>query len=204
MSKSNDVSNIGPLRILKPIAEPRLFTSLAPMIFSIHGPYEIPKRGRLIDRSKESLRDFWGRVEDDSPGLAEGIGCYLFCMRAARGFKPMYVGMNAQQAFVGECFSPAKILIYQDAIAVRQGTPVLFLIARRTPQGKLTKKSPGKSNSLRLVETLLIGAALDKNPELANVQKAEFLRKIELPGLINTPRRPSTLAERELRKALSL
>lgn len=169
------------------------------MNYSIHGPYRMHRRKGLVDTSKEAIRDFWKQVEDDEPYVSNSCGCYVFAIRAGKGVRPWYVGLAEKQSFEHECYSIHKINIYNEALAERKGTPILFLIARRTNGEKFSKPSSNGHRSAQLLETLLIGSALDKNPDLMNVKDTAFLRDMTVPTILNTPRRPPTEPEREFK-----
>ena len=106
--------------------------------YSLHGPYEIPKTGeRKVDRSR--LREFWERANKDADELSGASGCYIFGMRAGRGARPWYIG-QAKTSFKGECFTDQKREHYNSVLGKRKGTPILFLLARRTPEKRSFQK----------------------------------------------------------------
>jgi hypothetical protein len=174
------------------------------MKYSIHGPFEIKtKKGTdLVDHSNTAKHAFWAIVENEQALLASSCGCYLFAIRASKGIKPWYVGLAAKQPFEKECFTPQKITIYNDALAGKKGTPVLFLISKRSKGGKLAKPSKNGHHDATYLETLLIGAAIKKNPALMNIKKTKYLKQMCVPCLMNTPKRKPTLSEREFKKAV--
>lgn len=135
------------------------------MKYSIHGPFKIkiaPKTG-LVDRSKMAKDSFWTMVENDGPFLSSSCGCYLFAIRASKGIKPWYVGLAAKQSFEKECFTSQKINIYNDVLAqCGNGTPLLFLISKRTNRNKLVKPSKNGHRDSMFLETILIGTAIEK------------------------------------------
>jgi hypothetical protein len=175
------------------------------MEFTIHGPFEMirNKTTTLIDRDRQAMKSFWEGVDKEVGGLSFGCGCYVFATRAGRGTTPWYVGMASRQPFENECFSSHKINIYNEVIASQKGTPILFLIVKRTNGGKFVKPSPNRQNDINYLETLLIGATIEKNTDLMNVQKTRFLKELIVPGLINTPRRKPFKSEHELNELLS-
>jgi len=82
--------------------------------FEVFGPYEIPVvkevGGRYIS---DGCPDFW---RDHEPSdLRKEKGCYLFALRAAKGYKPVYVGM-ATRSFGQECFQSHKIASHYNVI----------------------------------------------------------------------------------------
>jgi hypothetical protein len=142
------------------------------------------------------------RVDDDESSLSFACGCYLFAIRASKGFKPWYVGLAGKQSFQHECFAAQKINIYNDVLSNRRGTPVLFLLSKRTKGGKFVRPSSKQPRDIAYLETLMIGAALEKNSALMNIKNTKYLRLISVPGLINTPKRKPTGSEQQFKKAI--
>jgi hypothetical protein len=158
------------------------------MKFTVHGPFRVPKtQSGIIDSSPRARREFWQAANLDEK-LSLACGCYVFAIRAGKGMKPWYVGLTHRQSFERECFTPHKYKIYNDSVAGRIGNPMLFLLARRTTRGALAKPSRREPKELVLVEGLLIGYAVQRNPGFKNVARTRVLRELSLPGLINSPR----------------
>lgn len=173
------------------------------MHYSIHGPFEIERQHNgLVGRSNKERKTFWDKVRQEDSSLPTGCGCYLFAVRAAKGIKPWYVGVAEKQPFETECFSSHKLTIYNDVLAKRKGTPILFLIAKRTKKNKLSSPSKKRHPSSKFLESMLIGVALDKNSKLMNIQKTKFMREMSVPCLINSPKRRPTRAESEFKEAV--
>lgn len=176
------------------------------MNYSTHGPFKLKKgKNGLIDgHDKIRISAFWDNVRKDDPGLSFACGCYLFAINAAKGVKPWYVGCTGGQNFEHECFTSHKLNIYNQAIANRKCTPVLFFIAERTKNGKFVKPRKGKQkhSANNYLESLLIGASIDKNPQLKNIQKTKYLKNMCVPGFLNSPQRRPMKSESELKKAL--
>jgi hypothetical protein len=177
------------------------------MKYTVHGPFEMPKKSNgLIDANSKSLRAFWNDVRKKVPDLPTASGCYLFAVRAAKGYRPCYVGLAEKQSFEKECFTDHKKTVYNDAIAMRKGTPVLFLIARRTGNGRLASPRKGAKKmpkEISVLEDMLIAVCVGKNPELLNVKKTKLLREMVVPGLINTPKGKPTVPEKQFKQAVS-
>lgn len=130
--------------------------------FEVHGPVEVPcyrgAAGRVVDR--ESLSDFWTHHR----ALAAKRGCYVFAIRAARGYTPIYVGKSTK-TFKQECFTHHKLEHYNRALAdYLKGTPVLFFVAGTTGRGRANAKAIGE------IERYLITLGEVANPNLSNVQ----------------------------------
>jgi len=172
------------------------------MKYSIHGPFKIirVKKTGLIDRDKAAKKSFWNMVGKE---VSSSCGCYLFAIQAAKGIKPWYIGLAAKQSFEKECFTPQKINIYNEVLASGSGTPLLFLVAKRTNKGKIVKPSKnGHKKDIIFLETMLIATAREKNRKLKNKMKTKYLRKMIVPGLINTPRGKQSNPESEFKKAI--
>ncbi|HEY9165699.1 MAG TPA: hypothetical protein VIS48_06005 [Candidatus Kryptonia bacterium] len=172
------------------------------MLYSIHGPYEIPRQNTVVDRSAEALTDLWQEIEDNYEGLPEGCGCYLFALRAGKGITPWYVGVAEKQSFQRECFSPHKISIYNDVLDEWKGTPLLYLVARNTPEARFSAPSRRGHPSARYLELILISRAMEKNPELMNKRDTKLLRDMVVPTILNSPPGRRTLDEEEFLLAL--
>ena len=159
------------------------------MNFFPHTPIEIPRRsGGLIAADKESLSQFWSRVEVElEAGLSGAIGCYIFAVRAGKGVLPWYVGLAAKQSFKKECFTSHKLVHYNNVVSERKGTPFLTLVSKYTPGGKLQNPTVNLHCDIQYLETLLIANCMSRNPNLYNKRDTKLLRKMVIPGLLNTP-----------------
>ncbi len=173
------------------------------MKYTVHGPFEIHKqKNGLVDRSSQAKNEFWDRAREEDGSLPSACGCYLFAVRAAKGIRPWYVGLAERQSFEGECFSSHKLTIYNDVLADRKGTPLLFLVAKRTTGNKFSRPSKKRHRSSRFLESMLIGIVLDKNSRLMNIQKTKFLKEMSVPQVINSPQRRPTGPESKFKKTI--
>jgi|ERR1051325_2399419 hypothetical protein len=175
------------------------------MNYSVHGPFRLPRRStNNIDRSASARNRFWEKVNARVPDLPSASGCYIFAMRAGKGFKPFYVGIAEKQPFKRECWSANKMIIYNDVLAYPiNGSPILFLIAKRSPLNRLVRPGKRRHGSNDFLESMLIGASLKKNRNLMNIQKTKYLKKMSVPGFLNTPQRHPTQPESEFRKVIN-
>jgi len=172
------------------------------MKYSVHGPFKIARHSGNVDRNPKVKREFWERVAKEDSCLPAGCGCYLFAVQAGRGIKPWYIGMAEKQSFENECFSSHKLNIYNDVLAKGTGTPIIFLIAKRTKKNKLAHPSKRRHPSSKFLESMLIGIALDRNTNLMNIHKTKFAKEMTVPGLINSPEGAPTRAESKFKKAM--
>src|ERR1035437_2519542 len=102
-------------------------------VFQVEGPFEVPtypgKAAKIVD--SEALADFW----DSAEGVGRRRGCYLFAVRAGKGFRPIYVG-RATKSFKQEIFTPHKLEKYQRCMAdFKKGTPVIFFLLAPAAKG---------------------------------------------------------------------
>ena len=173
--------------------------------YEVYGPFEVPRKsrkdgGRTLDFSKGKLGSFWGDVDGADPGLRSAVGCYLFATRAGRGITPWYVGQS-KGPFEKECFAHQKQAIYRDVMDdIGRATPLLFLVARMTPTGRLSRSVSKREADF--VERKLIHDATNANSKLKNVHNATLVRTLEIPGVLNTPQGAPSDAVKSLRVAL--
>ena len=153
--------------------------------YRLFGPLEIPRGDDLKDVERKALKGFWEAAEDLRAGLAAASGCYIFAIRAGLGTRPWYVG-QAKKGFQQECFTDPKLLRYNGVIGRKKGTPLLFLVARMTPTGRLANGLDEKE--VTWVENQLISHCLVANKELLNVSGVAFPTEVVIPGLLNTSR----------------
>ena len=165
------------------------------------GPFQVSRKGGMVDR--DNIGDFWQRVDEYCPGLSDAVGCYIFGIRAGRGVRPWYVGKTERASFRKEVFTPHKLVLYGEALnEVRKGTAMLYFIAKSTPTGKFRRPTSGNVPAIGALEELLIGTALQKNPNLLNKRTTKHLREIEVPGYMNEKRGPRTKSAKALADVL--
>ncbi len=165
------------------------------MNYDVAGPFEV----------KDSKPELKADMENYKAGLASAIGCYLFVLKAGRGYTPYYAGRTHKQSLIEECMNASNLAKYNQALDDKQGTPIFFFLPMMTPAGRFRKKPLGNSRfgSLGFLETWMIAEALQKNRELLNIQSTRYLRKLNVTGVFNPTRGEATQASQELRKALS-
>ena len=110
------------------------------MRYGVFGPFKVPRRDSRRIVTPRQLRDFWEGVGEKHPGLPDASGCYIFGIRAGGGATPWYVG-QAKKTFRQECFTPHKLLRYNEALVnLNKGTPILLFLARQTPGGRICEE----------------------------------------------------------------
>jgi hypothetical protein len=171
------------------------------MNFFPHSPIEIPRQSNgLIASDKNSLTTFWSRVEKELEDCLSGeIGCYIFSIRAGKGALPWYVGFAEKQSFRKECFASHKLVHYNNAIVKRKGTPLLTLVAKYRPKGKLINPTGNEHRDIQFLETILISNCLRRNADLFNLKDTKLLREMVVPGLLNTPKGKAVSAVLDLK-----
>lgn len=176
------------------------------MKFKVSGPFELPRKtNHRLDMDNDPKRLFWEMVEEETKKpVSQGCGCYVFALRSSRGLKAWYVGKTEKRSFRYECLQSHKIVHYNEVVHARKGTPVLFLITSVTPLGRVSKPSKTGNRAINYLETLLIGMALRRNPELRNVRGAKLLQDLEVPGLVNSPKGRLLKPSLDLKKALGV
>ena len=164
------------------------------LLFTVEGPFDVPLakggKGRFIEYKCPT---FWENCDK----LASQRGCYVFAIRAGRGFRPVYVG-KTKRTFREECFAPHKIAQhYTPAIHDSKGSPVMFfLIAER-------KQGGPNARAISDLEEYLIDMASKKNPELSNIQKKNE-RKWAIKGLIGGGHAKTSTAATKFKKAIGI
>ncbi|MBW2663384.1 MAG: hypothetical protein JRD93_15705 [Deltaproteobacteria bacterium] len=172
------------------------------MNFSPYKAIDIPRKNGRIDRDKDSLSNFWLKVDEMDSGVSEAVGCYIFSIRAGRGLLPWYVGLAEKQTFHKECFTIHKLINYNDALNGRKGTPVLTLIAKYTNTKRFAKPSKNGHTDIRFLENMLIGTCIRRNPNLLNIKKTKLLKEMIVPGLLNNTTGRDYSAVKEFRSLI--
>lgn len=172
------------------------------MDFKVHGPFDVPRQGKLVARRGTDQRILWDQVEDEVPGLSSAIGCYLFAIRGV----VWYVGMAGRQTFAKECLTLHKQALFNEALQkVPNGKPKLFLLPKVGRTGKFREPSAQDHPVIEAVENILIGVALKRNPNLLNMRGTKLLRDVNVPGVVNNrPGQATANSVKALRKALGL
>ena len=175
------------------------------MKFDIHGPFRLERNENgLVDPTAAERREYWERVDSDVSGLSNGCGCYVFTINAGRGRLPWYVGKAERQSFKQECFSPHKIDHYSNPIGKRKGMPELFFLPQLTRKGKFRKPTKGNNGRKAIValESLLIGTAYARNPNLLNIKGVKMYRELEVAGFLNSNAKKNALGAKLFRQSM--
>lgn len=171
--------------------------------YKVYGPFEIPRNDDgYLDFSHQSIRQFWDDIADTEEDLPNACGCYVFHITN----KPWYVGLASRQSFRKESLLQ-KQSAYLEAHnrTNHYGTPSLILIAKHTPTGRFAKPSKNMQKDIALLEELLIGQALRRNPHLINIAKTTLLKRMQVPGVLNTSHgQGNAIAVKSLRKIMGV
>ncbi len=139
-------------------------------ILEVYGPIEIPHNGQKTGSTKRIDRafakEFW--AQNDAGPLAKKQGCYIFALRAGKGFTPWYVG-KAGKSFEQECFTDHKIRHYNDVLWLgKKGKPIMFFVAQSGSKNKIP------AGIIKEMEDYLIQSAVYKNPDLCNIRQTKI------------------------------
>lgn len=180
------------------------FESGSAMYFDVAGPFDLTRHGSKNLVTDQSFKDLIAELEARSDSLVEAIGCYVFALRASKGYRPWYVGQACKQPIIREALNLSNREKYNKIISEHRGMPTIFFVSMYTPNGKLKKpsKAMGGLGSLDFLERWLIATCLNKNSALANNKETKFLRKIHVVGVFNATKGESHSASKELRRAI--
>ena len=136
-------------------------------VLKVFGPFSVGCEKKPIGSAKqvgkEHIKDFWNT--EITRSYAAKQGCYVFAMKAGRGYTPWYVG-KATKSFKQECFSGQNLGRYNKVLFKGQrGNPVIFLVA---PSEK--GKNKVKEQVINDMEKFLIQTARYANPEITEIQ----------------------------------
>ena len=174
------------------------------MHFDVAGPFDLTRHGSKKIITDVSIRILKPQLESWEVGLSDACGCYVFAVRAGKGYSPYYVGQACKRSILMEALNPSNREKYNKVLGDRTGTPVLFFVALRTPTGKFRKKSQvsGGLAHVDFLERWLIATSIEKNHRLINNKETQFLRKLHVAGIFNARKGESTQASQDLRKTL--
>lgn len=164
----------------------------------VYGPFDIDfdKNGKVKRITTRHGNNFWALSELDALKLKQG--CYVFGLRAARGFKPWYVG-KASKGFKQETFTSHKLNHYNDALfRGNKGTPVLFFVA------PFDNKRKVPTTELNHMEMELIQFAVKRNPDLCNVQNTKSVPQWTIKGVIRSASGKPNATEKQFKKMLKI
>lgn len=173
------------------------------MKFSVYGPFDLPRSKGLIDTDAKQKKTFWKEVEYKAKSLSSACGCYIFAVKAGPTAFPWYVGLTTKKDFKHEAFGSFQVGHYNNSLAgKRKGKPQIFFLAKETPSGKFAKPSSNPHKDIEFLETFMFGVALKRNRKLRNQKNTKFLKKLVVPGIINSPKGRPSEAVKALKETL--
>lgn len=161
------------------------------------GPLEIPvdNKAKVKRIEKQQIQDFLGDENIlKKIDLSKTRGCYIFALRAGKGFTPWYVG-QAKKNFKQEILAVHKKDIYNSVLANKNGTPVMFLVSTE-------KKNKSVESEICELESFLIFWARKANKNLKNVKKNKTTWGIS--GVYNSDTGKPSNASKNLKGLLNL
>lgn len=170
--------------------------------FKVVGPIQIPTENSPNSNKHkwiqdEQVEEFW--EDEQASELKAKTGCYIFALRAGRGFTPWYVG-QASKSFGQEIFTDHKVHKKYNSVLRkgRQGTPVMFFVCRNDNRKKISK------TELNSLETFLIQSALFKNPSLTNIQGTKNIPEWSIRGAVRSGKGATSTTSGIFRKMMGL
>ncbi len=166
--------------------------------FRVHGPFPVPVEKRLGIVDDDHLnKSFWS-TEGTLEELATSRGCYVFAIRAGKGYTPCYIG-QATKGFARECFQPHKLLKFGKALLSRQkGTPVMFFVVHPpVKQGRIN------GTEIDDIESYLINLGATHNPRLLN-ERGREAPTWSIDGVVRAGRGKPSHEAREFKKLFGL
>jgi len=129
-------------------------------------PFQTQGTGSAKHISNDNVKEFWTSAEALS--ISEKQGCYVFALKAAKGFRPWYIG-KATKSMKQECLHHHKLAHYNDVLFKgNKGTPVMFFVVLGGAKKKVSAKVIDE------METFFIQSAVTKHPEIKNAQKTNL------------------------------
>ena len=175
------------------------------MKFDVAGPFTLTRYGSKRIITQQTLTDLRPVLEEWETGLASACGCYVFAKRTGGGIMPWYVGQSCKQSLLQESLNPTNREKYRSVMDEwKVGTPVMFYLPLRTPNGSFRKTYQGNSSiaSLNFLEKWLIAESINKNPHLLNNKETKFLRNLHVVGLFNAKPGEATNSSTLLKQTL--
>ena len=114
------------------------------MQFDVAGPFKLTRHGTKKFITEQTKTDLKPDLEENSLGLSSACGCYVFAIHAGKGYTPYYVGQACKQSVLNEALNPSNREKYNKACSESNGTPVLFVVPMRSPNGRYRKQGGGR------------------------------------------------------------
>ena len=162
------------------------------------GPIEIPfeKAGPKKRITDENISAFW--KDSIAHAMTQKQGCYIFALKAAKGYTPWYVG-KATKTFKQETFATDKIKKYNALLwEGKRGTPVMFFVA--LPGTKRKVPAPVIND----MEKFLIQSASLKNEDIINTHNTKNLPEWSIKGVVRASKGKPSAKSQVVKKMMGL
>lgn len=173
-------------------------------IYETYGPFFLERDGNKF--RKEAFSKFWQEVAKTDKKLANAIGVYILAVQAKEKstFKPWYVGKTDKQGF--QARFKQQLTRFSDVLDfAKNGSPYVFLLARRTPTGRALMKPRSKALAVNDdLETMVIASCLKKNEQMVNAMKVRSVKEIVVPGYMNNSPGKMTKAAEQLNRMVKV
>jgi hypothetical protein len=163
--------------------------------FEVYGPFEIPTIKNKVSRSigSDEIDRFW-QVHTK---FGSARGCYIFGFRAAKGWKPFYIG-KAAKSYRQEVFTHHKLNKIMHALSnQRKGTLGIFLVSAVQGKGRVNEAA------IDQVETFLIQTGLAANKFLQNERKTKQ-QSWSINGVFKSRRGKPSAAASDFKKYMKI
>ena len=138
--------------------------------------------------------------------FTECYGCYVYSVKASKGYTPIYVGSATKQTLGEEAFGPEKRLKILEQMAYYQkGTlKVSFIVpADKIDSNLPTRRGKCPKNLILKMEKVLTAIAYRKNARLIN-KKNRALQGFFINGALNSDAGRPSGEVREFKKMIGL
>jgi len=150
------------------------------------------KAGRHLDEKK--AKALFAR----HPKFTNAKGCYVFGLRAAKGYKPIYVGKTTGQTLGEEALSDGTVRKINTALLkTRRATLVVAFVVPETRPGSCPQ------NAIDEIEFLLIQYAYQKNPQIEN-ENGIYRCSWYIDGVLNRGQGKPSAHSREFRRLVGI
>jgi hypothetical protein len=117
------------------------------MNFELAGPFKL-KCYRGVVKKKESREQLLKNLKEWDEDLPSAHGCYVFAIRAGKGWTPYYAGQALRRTIFAEATHVDKLQKYNEVLAdYERGTPVLFFLPWVTDGGERYRRLTRRSSS---------------------------------------------------------
>ena len=159
-------------------------TNFGKIKYEVFGPF--PFRSATEKVFRNALGQFWTEREEDerTSGLADAVGVYVWTIEQGKRRVPCNVGVADRQGFrrrfIQKEMEFRRLLKKQPDVEMD-----VYLLALHTKTGRLRKAADSQIEVNHWLEAMLIGAAVNVNPDLRNTAATGYLRRAVVDGYVN-------------------